>query len=249
MTCKPQCSVTVEETNLRQRGSKQQRQRGKPPTAQAQHNNNERTDEPETRPKAQDERGRRREAAREPKNDGRAEKEGGGKERGKGGEARSEERGRERAKGEERKERRRPGRKGGTRPGRHEAKQAKKDNRQPQEHERERQEDKLVPTTTQESNSLRAEGRDGRVVVRRRRRTAATANVVAPADFPTERAKHPDTNSDRSGEGGPENPSTRGTGKVVHASGRIGAAGLSTVWGDTAAVTGIAKTAQNARRR
>ena len=117
------------------------------------------------------------------------------------GRPRTEERreGREgrRRKGE-RKKRRRPGRKGGTRPGRREAKQAKKDNRQPQEHERERQEDKLVPTTTQESNSLRAKGRDGRVVVWRRRRTAATANVVAPADFPTERAQHPDTKSDRS---------------------------------------------------
>ena len=198
--------------------------------------------------KAQDERGRRRRANREPKDGGKADKKSEGRRKGERGRKRRRQGGKRRRQ-RARREESEASEEGRARPGRQEARQAEKDNRQPQEHEQERQEDKLVPTTTRESNSLRAQGRDGRVVVRRRRRTAATANVVAPTDSPTERAQHPDTGSDRSGEGGPENPSTRGTNKVVHASGRIGTAGLSTVWGDTAAVAGIAKTAQNARLR
>ena len=183
----------VEETNLRQRGSKQQTE-SRPPTAQAQHNNNKRTDEPEARPKAQDERGRRREATREPKGNGREEKrrkrgkEGrGAGERGREGQGKRKERTRGREDGEKgregRDERRDAAKEAGGRAG-------KEDNRQPQEHERERQEDKLVPTTTQESNSLRAKGRDSRVVVWRRRRPAATTNELAPTDVLTERAQH-----------------------------------------------------------
>ena len=170
MTCKPQCSVTVEETNLRQRGNKQQRQGSKPPTAHAQHNNSERTDEPEARPKAgtneaADERppanrrttGRQRSKAREGEGGKRPERKRKEGDRGR----RGKEEAKARAEG------------GAGQEGKRQA--GKEDNRQPQEHERERRENKLVPTTTQRSNSLRAQGRDGRVVVRRRRRTAATA--------------------------------------------------------------------------
>ena len=188
MTCKPQCSVTVEETNLRQRGNKQQRQGSKPPTAHAQHNNNERTDEPETRPKAQDERGRRREAAREPKDDGRAEG-GGGKERKGRGEKRRAGEAKARGRGEEGEAKAR--KKGGDAAKEARGRAGKEDNRQPQEHERERQEDKLVPTTTRKSNSLRAKGRDSRVVVWRRGRPVAATPELAQTDVQPERTPHP----------------------------------------------------------
>ena len=104
------------------------------------------------------------------------------------------ERKRGRARGRRTGERPTSRRKGRTTPGRQGAQHAEKDNRQPQEHKQERQEDKLVPTTTQKSNSLCAQGRDGRVVVRNRSANrAATEAVVKSADIPTERTQHSET--------------------------------------------------------
>ena len=95
---------------------------------------------------------------------------------------------------------------------RNRARHARRDNKQPQEHEQERQEDKLVPTTTQRSNSLCAQDRDGRVVVRYRSvNRAAPKLVVKPATRASlqNAPNTPKPARDRSGEGGPENPSTR----------------------------------------